>query len=105
MRWSHIMSYDLVKWAWLPTALKPDRPYDAANVYTGSATMVNGDPVLMYTAVADDGTSRPAVAVPVSRSDPMLVGGGPPLRPPVRPRLTSLAACLQSGPSHHIIRL
>ena len=42
---------DLVKWAQLPVALWNDHAYDSNAIYTGSATVVNGQVVLIYPGI------------------------------------------------------
>jgi beta-fructofuranosidase len=46
MQWAHAVSKDLVHWTHLPVALYPDTPYDNSGIFSGSATVVNGVPVL-----------------------------------------------------------
>lgn len=41
----------MVFWEDQPIALAPDRSYDAGGVWSGSATVVDGVPVLSYTCV------------------------------------------------------
>jgi len=47
--WGHVVSSDLAHWQWLPIALEPDTTYDNNGVFSGSATVVNGTPILLYT--------------------------------------------------------
>lgn len=47
--WGHVISRDLAHWKTLPTALVPDTPYDESGCFSGSATIVNGTPTLLYT--------------------------------------------------------
>lgn len=47
--WGHIVSSDLVHWQRLPPALVPDTDYDDDGCFSGSATLVNGTPMLFYT--------------------------------------------------------
>ena len=47
--WGHVVSSDLAHWQQLPIALKPDTIYDNNGVFSGSATVVNGTPILLYT--------------------------------------------------------
>ena len=46
--WGHVASRDLIHWARLPVALWNDEPYDNSAIYTGSATIVDGEVVLVY---------------------------------------------------------
>ena len=47
--WGHVVSSDLAHWQRLPNALEPDTSYDRNGVFSGSATVVNGTPILLYT--------------------------------------------------------
>lgn len=49
--WGHVVSSDLAHWQRLPNALEPDTSYDRNGVFSGSATVVNGTPILLYTGV------------------------------------------------------
>jgi beta-fructofuranosidase len=76
--WGHVISRDLAHWKTLPTALVPDTVYDESGCFSGSATIVNGTPTLLYT-----GTSRyielgyyfqqQAKAYPLDLTDPELI--------------------------------
>ena len=44
----HAVSADMVTWAHLPIAVWNDAPYDNVAIYTGSATIVNGIPTMVY---------------------------------------------------------
>ena len=68
--WGHAVSADLVFWRLLPTALSPDQPFDGHAIYTGSATLVDGAPVLQYSI---DGNSLVNLAYPRDVGDPDLV--------------------------------
>lgn len=46
--WGHWVSKDMLHWAQLPVAIWNDRYYDNRAIYTGSTTIVNGKPVMMY---------------------------------------------------------
>eukprot|EP01084_Bolivina_argentea_P150878 263426_1 len=48
--WGHCISRDMLNWINLPIAVKNDEPYDINGVYTGSATIVNNEPILMHSA-------------------------------------------------------
>lgn len=50
MHWGHAVSEDLLNWEYLPCALAPDKEYDAAGCFSGSAiTLPDGRQLLMYT--------------------------------------------------------
>lgn len=52
MHWGHAVSDDLLHWEYLPAALAPDMPYDAAGCFSGSAIeLPDGRQLLMYTGV------------------------------------------------------
>lgn len=56
MHWGHVTSKDLLHWDYLPAALAPDTPADAAGCFSGSALpLEDGRLMLMYT-----GVQRPA---------------------------------------------
>lgn len=62
MHWGHAVSDDLIGWEYLPCALAPDKPYDGAGCFSGSAlTLPDGRHLLMYTgcdAEKTDSTGR-----------------------------------------------
>ena len=71
--YGHAVSHDLITWARLPVALWNDEYYDSKALYTGSTTMVDGNPVLVYPGISDPPTGGTLnVAVPANRSDPLL---------------------------------
>ena len=47
-----MVSSDLAHWQQLPIALLPDTVYDNNGVFSGSTTVVNGTPILLYTGLA-----------------------------------------------------
>lgn len=49
--WGHVVSSDLAHWQQLPAALQPDTVYDNNGVFSGSATIVSGTPILLYTGL------------------------------------------------------
>ena len=52
MHWGHVKSRDLIRWERLPAVLAPDRFYDGAGCYSGSAVETpEGKHLLMYTGV------------------------------------------------------
>eukprot|EP00747_Dinoflagellata_sp_TGD_P197358 gnl/TRDRNA2_/TRDRNA2_68603_c0_seq1.p1 gnl/TRDRNA2_/TRDRNA2_68603_c0~~gnl/TRDRNA2_/TRDRNA2_68603_c0_seq1.p1 ORF type:complete len:624 (+),score=69.24 gnl/TRDRNA2_/TRDRNA2_68603_c0_seq1:30-1901(+) len=68
--WGHVVSRDLVSWARLPVALWNDHKYDENFVWSGSATVVDGKPVLLYPGGTKDGIMI-AAAQPKDHSDPL----------------------------------
>ena len=55
MHWGHAVSGDLLRWRYLPAAMAPDRPYDHAGCFSGSAIeLPDGRHLLMYTGVAKE---------------------------------------------------
>lgn len=81
--YGHFASRNLVHWTQLPVALWNDMPYDALGIYTGSATVVNGQVVQVYPGVCN--RSNPSLwptcttgitlnlAYPADPNDPLLV--------------------------------
>jgi sucrose-6-phosphate hydrolase SacC (GH32 family) len=78
----HVVSHDLVHWARLDVAIWNDQPYDDVAIYTGSATIVNGTPTIVYPGLCAPKPEYPqcdggqdhchlAVAVPANASDPL----------------------------------
>ncbi|KAL3134801.1 hypothetical protein ABBQ32_007784 [Trebouxia sp. C0010 RCD-2024] len=51
--WGHVVSSDLAHWQRLPVALQPDTVYDDDGVFSGSVTVVDGTPILLYTGVTN----------------------------------------------------
>ena len=56
MHWGHSVSKDLVNWKNMPAALAPDKDYDHAGCFSGSALEYNGQHVLLYTGVEEKET-------------------------------------------------
>ena len=77
-RWGHWVSRDFLHWARLPVAIWNDKWYDDVAVFSGSATIVDGKPVIVYDGVCswqEKCLSSPTqftynVAVPANASDP-----------------------------------
>jgi len=69
--WGHAVSRDFVHWARLPVAIWNDHWYDAKAIYTGSTTIVNGKPVIVYPGIKHGGGFTYAVAIPSDSSDPL----------------------------------
>ena len=71
--YGHAVSRDLVSWAHLPVSLWNDEFYDSKALYTGSATLVDGRPVIVYPGISDPPTGGTFnVAEPADRDDPLL---------------------------------
>jgi len=49
MHWGHAKSKDLIKWDYLPIALKPDKPYDIDGCFSGSSIIKDDKLYLIYT--------------------------------------------------------
>jgi beta-fructofuranosidase len=62
----------MVHWVHLPVALAPDHPYDTNGIFTGSTTIVDGIPVIIYTGITENHTEVQCQARPVNISDPTL---------------------------------
>jgi sucrose-6-phosphate hydrolase SacC (GH32 family) len=87
----HAVSSDMVNWAHLPVSVWNDMPYDSVAIYTGSATIVNGIPTLVYPGLCkqhnwsscDTGTLL-AVAIPADHEgDPLLTNWTKPSYNPI----------------------
>ena len=57
MSWFHAVSEDLVQWREIEVALLPDQPYDLGGVFSGSTTIVDGIPTIIYTCLSSTRTS------------------------------------------------
>ena len=68
IRWGHMSSTDLVTWTEEPVALAP-RPdtIDASGIWSGVATLEDGRPSLVYTAIPHEGGATLAARVAVAR--------------------------------------
>ena len=86
----HAFSSDLVHWAHLPVAVWNDQQYDNEAIFTGSATLVNGTPTIVYPGLCNKadwpacatGTLL-AIALPADRSDPTLTNWTKPAYNPI----------------------
>ena len=94
-RWEHLVSDDLARWRRVSTTpdlawLKPDSPYDNQAVMTGSTSIVNGEPLAVYSCKGDANGGYMAVATarPENTSDPDLLRW---TKPPTNPVLTGKA--------------
>lgn len=76
--WGHAVSTDMIHWSILDLALVPDQWYDQYGCWSGSATFINGRPVLLYTGWSNVSFSRDnqvqmqAMAIATNYSDPLL---------------------------------
>ena len=70
IRWGHMTSTDLVSWQEVPVALAP-RPgtIDASGIWSGVATLENGRPTLVYTAIPHEGGATLAARVALAREN------------------------------------
>ena len=76
--YGHAVSRDLIHWAHMPVSIWNDHPYDEHAIYTGSATVVDGQvvqvyPGLCYGKFSDycPGFTNLAIAVPADPTDPL----------------------------------
>lgn len=88
----HTVSADMVHWAHLPVAVWNDQPYDNVAIYTGSATIVNGVPTMVYPGLCnkadwpacETGTLF-AIALPADHAgDPLLTNWTKPAYNPIQ---------------------
>ncbi len=76
--WGHVASRDLARWVRLPLALRPGpEAYDADGAFSGSVTLVDGAPRLLYTCVSQRAArgyfyQQQCGARPANASDPWL---------------------------------
>ncbi|XP_015896625.3 acid beta-fructofuranosidase [Ziziphus jujuba] len=86
--WGHAVSTDLIHWIHLPLAMIADQWYDINGVWSGSATIVSDDKVVMlYTGLTNESVQVQNLAYPADPSDPLLIkwvkySGNPVLFPP-----------------------
>jgi len=77
--YGHAASRDLIHWTHLPVAIWNDQSYDSGAIFTGSATVVNGDVVHVYPGICVRGTwsncetgTNLNIARPADKNDPFL---------------------------------
>jgi hypothetical protein len=84
--WGHVVSKDLAHWTWLPPALMPDTQYDFNGVWSGAATMADGDlPILTFTGTTAQRLGmliRSATAAAGCIFSAVVVAAGPVSAPP-----------------------
>lgn len=86
--WGHAVSKDLIHWLHLPLAMINDQWYDTRGVWTGSATILPNDQIVMlYTGSTNESVQVQNLAYPANTSDPLLIEwvkhpGNPVLFPP-----------------------
>ena len=86
----HVISADMVHWAHLPVALWNDAAFDSVAIFTGSASVVDGTPTMVYPGICDPAVWAAcaghninlAIAVPANASDPLLASW---VKPPYSP--------------------
>lgn len=75
----------MIHWIRLPIVLAPDRPYDINGVLTGSTTIVNGTPIIMYAGIDENNEQIICQARPANSSDPTLTEW---IKSPLNPMIT-----------------
>jgi beta-fructofuranosidase len=58
----HAVSSDMVRWAHLPVAVWNDQTYDTKGIWTGSTTIVNGVPIIVYPGLCSTVNTSACVA-------------------------------------------
>jgi len=93
--WGHWVSRDFLHWARLPVAIWNDKWFDNAAIFTGSTTIVDGKPVIVYPGRCTGGPKGSpeaeacstgftySVAVPADPSDPLYTNWAKPSYNPV----------------------
>ncbi|KAL5722399.1 beta-fructofuranosidase [Ranunculus cassubicifolius] len=72
--WGHAVSKDLIHWLYLPLAMVRNEWYDINGVWTGSATLLPDDTIVMiYTGSTNESVQVQNVAYPANHSDPLLL--------------------------------
>ena len=62
----------MIHWIRLPNAIAPDQPYDINGIWTGSTSIVNGVPIIIYTGINQNNAQVQCQARPANLSDPTL---------------------------------
>jgi len=66
MSWAHVVSQDMITWQRMPIAMYNDKSYNIDGVFSGSAVLNSGSPVLFYTCVNSDGVQLQCASFPSS---------------------------------------
>ncbi|XP_078166248.1 beta-fructofuranosidase, insoluble isoenzyme 7-like [Carex rostrata] len=72
MAWGHSVSTDLVNWEALDIALDRTDPFDINGCFSGSVTIVHGEPVILYTGIDAKKRQMQNIAFPKNGSDKLL---------------------------------
>ncbi|KAK4491004.1 hypothetical protein RD792_001725 [Penstemon davidsonii] len=70
--WAHSVSYNLIDWINLELAMIPSEPYDIKGCWSGSATIVDNKPFMLYTGINFAEEQVQNLATPKNLSDPFL---------------------------------
>ncbi|CAF3790206.1 unnamed protein product [Rotaria sp. Silwood1] len=62
----------MVHWISLPIAIAPDKKYDINGVWTGSTSIVDGVPIIIYTGINESNAQVQCQARPANLTDPTL---------------------------------
>jgi beta-fructofuranosidase len=76
----------MIHWIRLPNAIAPDQPYDINGVWTGSTTIFNGVPIIIYTGINENNMQAQCQARPANLTDPTLTEW---IKWPTNPIITS----------------
>ncbi|CAF4428899.1 unnamed protein product [Rotaria socialis] len=68
----HFYSKDMVHWIGLPIAIAPEQPYDINGIWTGSTSVVDGVPIIIYTGINETHAQVQCQARPANLTDPTL---------------------------------
>ncbi|CAF0796633.1 unnamed protein product [Rotaria sordida] len=84
--WGHCYSKDMVHWVRLPNAIAPDQTYDINGIWTGSTSIVDGVPIIIYTGINATNAQVQCQARPANITDPTLTKW---IKEPSNPLITS----------------
>jgi len=54
MQWDHVVSDDMMHWKHLPTAIRPDRPYDSKSIWSGCLRIIDGVLTIFYSGLGEN---------------------------------------------------